>query len=194
HRDSFVHTLADYFRQAGCEVTTLRHGFGSEHYARVDPQLVVLSPGPARPDSFNMRETWRELAERDLPAFGVCLGLQGLVEFCGGTLNQLAMPMHGKASRIVCEPSALFEGLPQAFSVGRYHSLYAAPDVFPSELEVLARAEPDGCIMAVAHRVRPWSAVQFHPESILSMSEDCGLRLIRNVVRSVRTDTPLAHS
>jgi anthranilate synthase len=184
HRDSFVHTLGDYFRQAGCGVTTLRYGFAYSEFDRLQPKLVVLSPGPARPDDFGMRETLAELARRNLPVFGVCLGLQGMVEFCGGALAQLATPVHGKASTIVCEQSPIFEGLPRALRVGRYHSLYAEPQSFPKELEILARTE-DGCVMAVAHRTRPWSAVQFHPESILSAEGNHGLALIRNVVRFV---------
>jgi anthranilate synthase len=186
HRDSFVHTLGDYFRQAGCAVTTLRYGFAAAEYERLAPELVVLSPGPLRPDHFGMRDTLAELLRRQLPVFGVCLGLQGMVEFCGGKLSQLATPVHGKPSFVCRQPSALFEGLPSRLRVGRYHSLYADPASFPSELVALAHAEPDGCIMAVAHRERPWFAVQFHPESILSADADQGLRLVRNVVALVR--------
>jgi anthranilate synthase len=186
HRDSFVHTLGDYFRQAGCAVTTLRYGFAEVEYERLAPELVVLSPGPARPDDFGMRDTLAGLLRRQLPVFGVCLGLQGMVEFCGGKLAQLSTPVHGKASFVCRQPSALFEGLPARLRVGRYHSLYADPASFPSELVALAHAEPDGCIMAVAHREHPWLAVQFHPESILSADAEQGLRLIRNVVALVR--------
>ncbi len=185
HRDSFVHTLSDYFRQVGCAVTTLRYGFSSAEYDRLAPELVVLSPGPARPDDFAMRGALSELARRGLPVFGVCLGLQGMVEFCGGRLARLETPMHGKASAIRCAASPLFEGLPSELRVGRYHSLHADRSAFPEELEVIAHAD-DGCVMAVAHRARPWSAVQFHPESILSAGGQHGLRLIRNVAATVR--------
>ncbi|HEX4355034.1 MAG TPA: chorismate-binding protein, partial [Polyangiales bacterium] len=187
HRDSFVHTLGDYFRQAGCEVSTLRHGFDPREYDRLRPRLVVLSPGPARPDSFDMRTTLAELARRALPVFGVCLGLQGMVEFCGGRLAQLETPMHGKASTLrIAQAHPIFDGLPRAFQVGRYHSLYADPATFPSsELTPLAHA-PDDTLMAIAPRTRPWSAVQFHPESILSADGAHGLRLIANVVRFAR--------
>jgi anthranilate synthase len=133
-----------------------------------------------------MRELLAELARRDLPVFGVCLGLQGIVEFCGGKLARLATPVHGKASVITCEPSVMFEGLPRELRVGRYHSLYAAPESFPeAELTIQARTQ-DGCVMAVSHRKRPWTAVQFHPESILSADGDYGHQLIRNVVRLSR--------
>ncbi|MET0390845.1 MAG: anthranilate synthase component I [Polyangiales bacterium] len=188
HRDSFVHTLGDYFRQVGCEVTTLRFGFDPARYAALDPQLVVLSPGPGRPAAFGMDATLRELCARGLPVFGVCLGLQGMVEFCGGQLGQLPTPVHGKASLIRCQPHALFAGLPSQLEVGRYHSLHARHDQLPSELVALAHAEADGCIMAVAHRKHPWTAVQFHPESILSTGGQHGLRLIENVVALARRE------
>jgi len=191
HRDSFVHTLGDYFRQASCRVTTVRYGFEKTRYAELEPELVVLSPGPGRPDDFAMRDTLRELAALGVPVFGVCLGLQGMVEFCGGSLARLPTPVHGKASPIRTTTStttaALFRGLPNPLRVGRYHSLCAAPGGLPSELQLLAQTEADGCIMAVAHRARPWFAVQFHPESILTTDGDHGLRLIQNVVDSVRT-------
>jgi anthranilate synthase len=186
HRDSFVHTLADYFRQTGCEVTTLRHGFSKEQLDVVDPQLVVLSPGPGRPDDFSMRATLTSLESRGVAVFGVCLGLQGMVEFCGGELGRLETPVHGKASSIHCRESPLFRGLPRTLRVGRYHSLYARAGSMPSELEVLAEAEADGCTMAIAHRRLPWTAVQFHPESILSADGQHGLKLIENVVYLAR--------
>jgi anthranilate synthase len=192
HRDSFVHTLADYFRQAGCRVTTLRHGFAEREFDRLEPQLVVLSPGPMRPDDFSLRETLCVLERRSLPVFGVCLGLQAMVEYAGGTLMPLSPPVHGKASELcVLDEGGLFQGLPARFQVGRYHSLQASADAFPSQLRVLARTA-DGCVMALAHRQLPWSAVQFHPESILSAS--VGLQLLRNVVsmaRSRRRPEPL---
>jgi anthranilate synthase len=186
HRDSFVHTLGDYFRQAGCEVTTLRYAVARTALERMTPGLVVLSPGPARPDDFGMRDTLAVLADRGLPVFGVCLGLQGMVEFCGGRLAQLSTPVHGKASQITCLQNPIFADLPRELRVGRYHSLHADLSSFPSELEIIARAQ-DGCVMAVAHRSRPWSAVQFHPESILSADGEHGLRLIRNIVRLARS-------
>ncbi|MDB4976924.1 MAG: trpE [Myxococcaceae bacterium] len=183
HRDSFVHTLADYFRQAGCAVTTLRHGFDDSAYQRLSPELVVLSPGPMRPSDFAMSQTLHTLMQLGLPVFGVCLGLQGMVEFAGGTLEQLTTPAHGKGSRIrILGEAPLFDGLPRELTVGRYHSLHAARATLPDTLTVLAEHEADGCIMALAHRELPWTAVQFHPESILSAQQALGLSLIENVV------------
>ena len=187
HRDSFVHTLGDYLRQLGCQVTTLRFDRALAQLERVRPELVVLSPGPSRPDDFGMRETLSALARASVPVFGVCLGLQGMVEFCGGALAQLELPMHGKASEIRCHASPLFQGLPSQLRVGRYHSLYTRADALPSDLLSLAVADVDGSCMALAHRTLPWSAVQFHPESILSAEGGQGLALLANVVDMARS-------
>jgi anthranilate synthase len=186
HRDSFVHTLADYLRQLGCHVTTLRFDRALAQLANIQPQLVVLSPGPSRPDDFGMRDTLATLARSGIPVFGVCLGLQGMVEYAGGQLLQLELPVHGKASTIRCSESPLFHGLPTQLRVGRYHSLYARARELPSELVPLAVAEEDGSCMALVHRSLPWSAVQFHPESILSAGLGHGLALLGNVVTLAR--------
>jgi anthranilate synthase len=181
HQDSFVHTLANYFRQTGAEVVTLRAGFPDEAFDRVQPDLVVLSPGPGTPADFRVADTVAAAVARGLPVFGVCLGLQGLVEYCGGTLATLPYPVHGKASRIRVLGGRLFAGLPSAFRAGRYHSLYAVRETLPASLAVTAESD-DGIVMAVEHRTLPLAAVQFHPESILTLEDDCGLRLVHNVV------------
>src|SRR5579862_4992036 len=101
HEDSFVHTLAGYVRQTGAECVTLRHDFARTELAQGPaPDLVLLSPGPGRPDDFAMRETLDLLLKRRIPIFGVCLGLQGIVEYFGGALDVLDTPMHGKPSVI----------------------------------------------------------------------------------------------
>ena len=182
HQDSFVHTLANYFRQAGAEVITLRAPVTEAILDHHQPDMVVLSPGPGRPRDFGVPELVRVCAERQMPAFGVCLGLQGIVESFGGALGVLPAPVHGKASIIIHRDHPLFDGLPEQFHAGRYHSLYALPESMPDVLETLAESD-DGVIMAVAHRSLPIAAVQFHPESILTQQGDHGLRLIRNVMR-----------
>jgi anthranilate synthase len=89
--------------------------------------------------------------------------------------------MHGKASVVKVVPSALFAGLPERFTAGRYHSLFARPEKLPAPLRVIAETE-DGVVMAVEHRALPVAAVQFHPESILTIRDDLGLRLLTNAV------------
>ncbi|WP_437618470.1 anthranilate synthase component I [Sorangium sp. So ce1151] len=185
HQDSFVHTLANYLRQTGAEVMTLRAGFPHSELDAYAPDLVVLSPGPGSPSDFDLSGTLSALLERRLPVFGVCLGLQGMVEHFGGKLGILDYPMHGKASKVRVLGGRLFEGLPREFRAGRYHSLYALRDALPSSLTVTAETE-DGVVMAIEHAELPVAAVQFHPESILSQDDDVGLRLVRNAVTELR--------
>ncbi len=185
YEDSFVHTLANYIRQCGVTVTTLRHGFSEEVFDRLQPDLVVLSPGPGKPSNFGVMATIQACVKRQIPIFGVCLGLQSIVEAYGGELGVLDYPQHGKAARIfVTAPgSILFQGLPTAFDAGRYHSLYAIPDYLPSQLQVTAVTE-DGTIMAIEHQSLPIVGVQFHPESIMTLTGDVGLGIIKNVVNA----------
>ena len=183
HRDSFVHTLGDYLRQAGARVTTLRAGFDPAQLEHYSPQVVLLSPGPGRPQDFGLSTVLDYCAQRHLPVFGVCLGMQAMVEHAGGALGVLPVPRHGCGSTIRVVESALFAGLPQPLlSVGRYHSLYAAADKLPGSLQLLAVSEEDGCAMACAHRDLPFLGVQFHPESILSAQSGAGVRLVRNAL------------
>jgi anthranilate synthase len=181
HQDSFVHTLANYLRQTGAEVLTLRAGFPQEELDEIRPNLVVLSPGPGAPKDFDVSGTLTAVIQRNLPVFGVCLGLQGIVEHFGGELGVLDYPMHGKPSRICVQRGQLFSGLPREFTAARYHSLFAVREKLPTTLHITAESD-DGVIMAIEHSTLPIAAVQFHPESILTLGEDAGLRLIRNVV------------
>lgn len=191
HEDSFVHTLANYLRQTGASVVTMRYGLSEEDIHSIDPDLVVLSPGPGTPRDFNLDGTLEILVRLRVPVFGVCLGLQGMVEHFGGALGTLETPVHGKPSRVTVEGGSLFEGLVGPLNVGRYHSLHALPDKLPPELIITSSTE-DGIIMAVEHKNLPMAAVQFHPESIMSLEGDAGLRLIRNAVSTLaRTREPL---
>ncbi|MBE9167858.1 anthranilate synthase [Pleurocapsales cyanobacterium LEGE 06147] len=183
YEDSFVHTLANYFRQTGVTVTTLRHGFSESVFDTECPDLVVLSPGPGRPGDFGIPETVATCVSRKIPVFGVCLGLQGIVEAFGGKLGVLDYPQHGKSSRIFVTDtdSGIFKNLPQSFNVGRYHSLFVLSEQLPKELKVTAISD-DGVIMGIEHQTLPIAAVQFHPESIMSLAEKVGLTIIKNVV------------
>ena len=184
HEDSFVHTLANYIRQTGATVKTIRHGFAESLLDKEQPDLVVLSPGPGRPNDFKVAETIFACQKRQIPIFGVCLGLQGIVEASGGELGVLDYPQHGKVSEIsvVANDSTLFQDLSTSFEVGRYHSLYALPEKLPAELKVTAVTE-DGVIMSVEHQTLPIAAVQFHPESIMTLAGGIGQSIIDNAVR-----------
>jgi anthranilate synthase len=186
HEDSFVHTLANYFRQTGATVVTLRRDLALSQLESERPDLVVLSPGPGTPSDFELGTTLGRSIALGLPVFGVCLGLQGIGEYFGGKLSVLDYPMHGKPSRINVLGGSMFEGLPRQFVAGRYHSLFIEREGLPAELNVTA-ATDDGLIMGLEHRSLPISAVQFHPESILTLDGDTGLRLVNRVMAMLRS-------
>ncbi len=179
--DCFIHTLANYARQTGARVSTYRSSAALEVVEKVNPDIVLISPGPGRPSDFAVPELMRALAKRGVPIFGVCLGLQGIVEAFGGELEVLGYPMHGKPSLVTHDGRGVFQGIPSPFRVGRYHSLYADRATLPTCLEITAESE-DGIIMGVRHRDLPIEAVQFHPESILTLERNCGLRLMENMI------------
>ena len=191
HQDSFVHTLAAYLRETGADVVTLRAGFAPERIDEIAPDLVVLSPGPGTPADFGVADTIGAALARGLPIFGVCLGLQGIVEHFGGRLGALGYPMHGKPSAIRWRGGRLLSNLPERFEAGRYHSLFGERETLPECLEVTADTE-DGVIMAIEHRTLPVAAVQFHPESILTLGGEVGRRLIHEVVERLRPEPSAA--
>ena len=182
NEDCFIHTLANYARQTGAEVMTYRAGFPLELIERLRPSLILVSPGPGRPADFGVPDLIRHAAKLEVPVFGVCLGLQGMVEAFGGELGVLDYPMHGKPSPVRHRGTGIFEGLPAEFRVGRYHSLYAIREKLPACLEVTAESD-DNVIMGVRHRELAMEAVQFHPESILTLEGNCGLKMMENVVK-----------
>jgi anthranilate synthase len=186
HQDSFVHTLGDYFRQHDAEVTTLRAGFSPSLLDSLSPDLVVLSPGPGRPSDFGCDALLSELDARGLPAFGVCLGLQAMVEHAGGELSLLPEPQLGKPGQVqVREGSSLLAGLPAEFTAARYHSLFARETAVKGGFTVTA-ATPDGVVMAIEDAEAGRWAVQFHPESILTAAGRSGHQVIGNVLALCR--------
>ena len=184
--DCFIHTLANYARQTGAEVVTYRAGFPAEVMAQVAPDLILISPGPGRPADFGVPDVVKTAVRLGVPVFGVCLGLQGIVEAFGGELGVLDYPVHGKPSMVRNRGVGVFAGLPAEFEVGRYHSLFARRETFPACLEITAETE-DGVIMGVRHRELPIEAVQFHPESILTAEGGHGLKLMENAMRLAKT-------
>jgi len=185
HQDSFVHTLGGYFAEQGAVVSTLRAGFDLGLLDEFAPDLVVLSPGPGRPADFDCDTLLSALDERHLPAFGVCLGLQAMVEHAGGSLGLLDTPVHGKPGQVRVLGGALLAGLPAEFTGARYHSLHARREQVTGGFEVTA-VTPDGVVMAIEDPARGRWAVQFHPESILTAGGRAGHQVIANVLRLCR--------
>jgi anthranilate synthase len=197
HEDSFVHTLGNYLRQTGASVQTLRSGPSALQGIEMlinkgqKPDLVVLSPGPGNPSDFALSTSIEFLIKHRIPAFGVCLGLQGMVEHFGGKLGVLSYPMHGKASSVILTSAgktdkSLFSTLPDSFEVARYHSLHGIKEKLPRCLEVTALSD-DGIVMGIRHKELPFAAVQFHPESILT-SPMHGMCILENALSFLRYD------
>jgi len=173
--DSFTYNLVHLFQELGAEVLVRRNDeIGVDEAERLAPSHLVVSPGPGRPaESGATVEIVRRLAPTT-PTLGVCLGHQAIVEAFGGQIGQAQQLLHGKASVVHHDGRGLFDGLPDHFEAGRYHSLAAT--TIPEELEVSATAD-DGEVMAVRHRTLRVDGVQFHPESVLTPD---GPQLARN--------------
>jgi anthranilate synthase len=182
HDDSFVHMLADYFRQVGATVTVVRHVHALAMLKAENYDLLVLSPGPGRPEDFGIANTIAAALDKKLPIFGVCLGVQAIGEYFGGQLGQLGQPAHGRPSRIQVRGGRLMRNLPNEIVIGRYHSLYVEQGSMPDVLDVTASTE-DGVAMAIEHRTLPVGGVQFHPESLMSLGGEVGLRIVENAFR-----------
>jgi anthranilate synthase len=182
HEDSFVHMLADYFRQVGATVTVTRHNHALELLKTEKYDLLVLSPGPGRPEDFGVSKFIGAALEKKLPVFGVCLGVQAIGEYFGGKLGQLPLPAHGRPSRVQVRGGTLMGNLPNEVTIGRYHSLYVERDGMPDVLQVTATTE-DGIAMAIEHKTLPVGGVQFHPESLMSLEGNVGLRIVENAFR-----------
>ncbi|WFU40110.1 anthranilate synthase component I [Bradyrhizobium sp. CB82] len=182
HDDSFVHMLADYFRQVGASVTVVRYVHALDMLKQRTWDLLVLSPGPGRPEDFGIKKTIDAALAKKLPVFGVCLGVQAIGEYFGGRLRQLPQPAHGRPSRIQVRGGRLMQSMPSEIVIGRYHSLYLEGDSMPEALTVTASTE-DGMPMAVEHKSLPVGGVQFHPESLMSLGDEVGQRMVENAFR-----------
>jgi len=180
--DSFTYNLAHLFGELGAEVVVRRNdAIDADEAEQMAPSHLVVSPGPGRPDEAGASvEIIRRLARGRTPTLGVCLGHQAIVAAFGGEIGAAQKLVHGKASFISHDGRGLFQGLPEDFLAGRYHSLAATR--IPDELEVSATCT-DGEVMAVRHRELPADGVQFHPESVLT---PIGPDLARNFLEAKR--------
>ena len=175
--DSFAYNLLHFLGELGAEIEVRRNDVLSADQAlAMDPQGLVISPGPCDPDSAGICLELIAKAAGRLPILGVCLGHQAIGQALGGRVVRAPAPMHGKLSAISHRGSDVFSGLPDPFTATRYHSLMVAADDVPEGLEVTARSD-DGVIQGLAHRELPVYGVQFHPESIAS---EHGHDLLRN--------------
>lgn len=179
--DSFTYNLVQYLGELGAEVETLRNDAASaEALVARNPDGVVISPGPGRPEDAGVSVcALRAFGAARIPVLGVCLGHQALGLVAGGRIVRARTLMHGKTSQIFHEGEGVFRGLPRPFEATRYHSLVIEAATCPAVLEVTARSA-DGEIMGVRHHELPLEGVQFHPESILTRE---GKALLANFLK-----------
>jgi anthranilate synthase component II len=180
--DSFVYNLVQYLGELGADPVVHRHDdLTIDEIAALEPDGVLISPGPGRPEDAGLsNEVIRRFAGRR-PVLGVCLGHQCIGQVYGGEVVRAPAIMHGKTSLVHHRGTGVFAGLPDPFEATRYHSLVVDPASVPDELEVTAWTD-DGVVMGLRHRTHDVEGVQFHPESILTAS---GHDLLRNFL--VRT-------
>lgn len=164
--DSFTYNLVHYLAELGAQTHVVRNDdLTVEEAWALQPEAVLLSPGPCAPDQAGICLSLIETAAETMPILGVCLGHQSIGQAFGGEVVRAKTLMHGKTSPILHEGRGVFGGLPSPFTATRYHSLAVRRETLPDVLEVTAWTE-DGEIMGLSHRTRPIHGVQFHPESI----------------------------
>ena len=179
--DSFTYNIVQYFGELGAQVEVFRNDeiTVAEIEARLNAgQLdrLVISPGPCSPAEAGISVAAIRHFAGKLPILGVCLGHQAIGAAFGGTIVRAQQLMHGKTSVITTTQKGVFAGLPEKFTVNRYHSLAIERATCPDVLEITAWTE-DGEIMGVRHKTLPIEGVQFHPESILT---EHGHAMLRN--------------
>jgi len=178
--DSFTYNLVQAFAAHGADVMVYRNdAITVDEALALEPTHLVISPGPGRPEDAGVSLDMIAAFAGSIPVLGVCLGHQSLVQHFGGEIVRAERLMHGKTSMAKHDGKTIFEGLPQPFEVGRYHSLCAENESLPDVLELTAETER-GEIMGVRHKTLPLEGVQFHPESVLTPE---GERLMANFMR-----------
>ena len=176
--DSFTFNLVQMFRRYDLRISVYRADkITVEQAATSAPDYILISPGPKNPSSAGISKALIKRLYREIPILGVCLGMQCINEVFGGRTVRAPTPVHGKTSAVRHEGRGVFQGVPNPFSVARYHSL-AAADI-SDELEITARSA-DAVVMGLSHKAYPLHGVQFHPESFLT---EHGYPLVENFLR-----------
>lgn len=178
--DSFTYNIVQYLRQMAADVRVARNDkISMAEIAALNPQAIVISPGPGRPADAGISKAVVESYSGRTPLLGVCLGHQTIAEVFGGRIVHAKRLMHGKASDVTSDGKGVFEGLDRPFKAMRYHSLAVERESLPEVLMVTAESE-DGEIMGIRHREHLTCGVQFHPESIMT---PVGKRILRTFLK-----------
>ncbi|MFQ5768813.1 MAG: anthranilate synthase component II [Acidobacteriota bacterium] len=180
--DSFTYNLVQLLGELGREVKVVRNDdLTVEEAVQLNPEAIVISPGPGRPENAGISVDLVRMAAPRIPLLGVCLGHQALGSAFGAAIVRAETLMHGKTSDIRHQGAGLYEGVPSPFPATRYHSLILEKASLPPSLEITAWTG-QGTIMGVRHRQYPAEGVQFHPESILTGH---GKKLLANFLESI---------
>ena len=177
--DSFTYNLYHLFGEVGVQVDVKRNDeITLNEIEKLNPQAIVLSPGPGRPENAGICLNLIRRFAGNIPILGVCLGHQAICQAFGGKIVNAKRLMHGKTSRMkIVSKSTLFKGIEDGFPAARYHSLAVDPASLPGGLKVTAQAADDHEIMAVENSSKSIYGVQFHPESIMT---EYGKKIIEN--------------
>jgi len=175
--DSFTYNLVQLLGKFKSKLIIKRNDeINEEQIAELNPDKILISPGPGKPEDSNGTLTAIEKFGEKIPILGVCLGHQAIGIIYGGKVIKAPILMHGKTSFINHDNKTLFENIPQRFEATRYHSLIVDKETLPADLEISAETD-DGVIMGIRHKKFPVEGIQFHPESILTKE---GKNIIKN--------------
>jgi anthranilate synthase component 2 len=181
--DSFTYNLVQYLRELGEEVEVYRNDkISLEEIEKLAPARLVVSPGPCTPNDAGISVDVIKYFAGKLPILGVCLGHQSIGQAFGGKVVRADRLMHGKTSPVFHDNRELFVGLPDPFDATRYHSLIVERSSLPDCLEITAWTA-EGEIMGMRHRDLPVWGMQFHPESILTVS---GMDMLKNFLEMTK--------
>ncbi len=184
--DSFVHNLARYFNELGCETCVVRNdAISLAEIQHLAPDAIVLSPGPCTPNEAGVGLELVQCLSDQFPMLGVCLGHQTIAAALGANVVTAPQPVHGRESLIRHNASRLFHGLPNPLKATRYHSLVVDERSLPTDLVATAHTEDGDVLMAIEHRSKPVFGVQFHPESVLT---ETGHQLLANFLAIANID------
>jgi anthranilate synthase component II len=176
--DSFTYNLVQYLGELGARPVVRRNdAITLDEIARLDPDHIVISPGPGRPEQAGITLEVIRRFGRGVPLLGVCLGHQAIGLAFGGEVVRASTPMHGKTSAIDHDGQGVFSDLSTPLVAARYHSLVVERGSVPAVLEIAAATRDDGTVMALRHRTWPVHGVQFHPESVMTPD---GMKLLQN--------------
>jgi anthranilate synthase/aminodeoxychorismate synthase-like glutamine amidotransferase len=190
--DSFTYNLVQYIGQLGGAVVVHRNDkISLDEIQDLKPDAVVLSPGPCTPKEAGICIEVIRRFSATIPILGVCLGHQAIGYAFGAEVVRAERIMHGKTSQIINDGRTIFQGLPNPFVAGRYHSLIVEKTSLPDCLEISAETE-EGEIMGIRHKEYPVEGIQFHPESVLTPN---GKRILKNFLAMINPPSPsVSHS